>query len=597
MSPGTRLLPASDRASFYALIASNAGHQALEEKRAATQRLQSMLADLRPVLDHPTATLLANGTWPLRMSQDQSVALLGEVFPREQVTVDGVVKPLEGDRPDAAAKAASENLWGRYVLFSIGQHSGRCAWYRDPSGSQRLYTWRCGSIVIVTDSISSELVAAIGRRPSINWERVAQLVRQTEMSASFCALNEIEIVQPGTLSTCKDGRITSMTFWSPERFCDSDGPQQAEQLPGVAAQCITHWAKGHSRVTIELSGGLDSSIVAGLLASIPTAPFIQALTIIPESPGGDERDYARSVAGKWNFGLVETRVVPAQLDYRELLDLPLSVEPAVYGLDVLADRLSSQLADTFGATRIFSGQGGDAIFFQPHALAIAADFVQAQGLKHGLFGIVSSIALANNISIWSVLRSIFRATASFEHREIPPAIAGPVGRQAWESNRLVHPWSAACQHLPPGKRLQIAMLTHCQLFNRATRTAAHSRLVHPLLSQPIVEMCLGIPTWQLVPDRRERGLARDQFSMLLPDKVHSRRGKGEASGFYNRVINAHLPELRPLLLDGVLANAGIIAPALLDAWLTTEHLLWKDDHPTIGALISLEIWARQWGGG
>ena len=138
------------------------------------------------------------------------------------------------------------------------------------------------------------------------------------------------------------------------------------------------------------------------------------------------------------------------------------------------------------------------------------------------------------------------------------------------------------------------MLSHCQLFHRSTRTAAKRRLVHPLLSQPIVEACLGIPTWKLVPDRRERGFARDMFSKLLPQKVRGRRGKGEASGFYNRVINAHLPELRPLLIDGALASAGVISPDLLDSWLTTEHLLWKDDHPTIGALISIEIWARQW---
>lgn len=594
MSAGTQLSPASDRASFYAIVALNAGLQALEEKRAATHRLQSKCADLRPVMHSPHATLLAKETLPLLMSQDQSVALLGEAFPKKHKTVEGTVKSLEGDRPNAAAKAVNESLWGRYTLFCIGRQSGLCAWYREPSGSQRLYTWRSDTISIVTDAISPELIAAIGRRPSINWERVAQLIRQTEMSASFCALNEIEIVQPGMLLACSNSRIASTTIWSPERFCAPCRAEEAEQLPKLAAECVSHWLEGHSRVTIELSGGLDSSIVAGLLANDPRSPFIQGLTIIPESPGGDERAYARSVARKWNFGLVEARVLPEQLDYLELQGAAPSVEPAVYGLDVLADRLSSELAETFEATRILSGQGGDAIFFQPHVSAIAADYFRSQGLTAGLFKIASSIARANNISIWSVLRSAISSAASFEQREIPSAIAGPIGRHVWEGERLLHPWNAECQHLPAGKRLQIAMLTHSQLFHRATRTAANRRLVHPLLSQPIVEACLGIPTWRLVPDQRERGLTRDLFSKLLPQKVRARRGKGEASGFYNRVINAHLPELRPILLDGALASAGVIAPGLLDTWLTTEHLLWKDDHPTIGALISLEIWARQW---
>lgn len=544
MSAGTRSLPASDQASFYAIVALNPGRQALEEKRAVTRRLQSKCADLRPVMHSPQATLLANDTLPLVMSQDQSVALLGEVFPRKHKTVQGTVQPLEGDRPDTAATAVSESLWGRYTLFSIGRQSGLCAWYREPTGSQRLYTWRDGAISVVTDSISCELITAIGRRPSINWERVAQLIRQTEMSASFCALNEIEIVQPGVLLTCSDGRIASTTIWSPEHFCAPCRAEEAERLPELAAECVSHWLEGHSRVTIELSGGLDSSIVAGLLAIDPKSPFIQGLTIIPESPGGDERAYARSVASKWNFGLLEARVTPEQLDYLELLGSAPSVEPAVYGLDVLADRLSSELADTFGATRIFSGQGGDAIFFQPRVAAIAADYFKSQGLTAAFLRIASSIALANNISLWSVLRSAFSSAASFEQREIPSAIAGPIGRHVWEGERLLHPWNAECQHLPAGKRLQIAMLTHCQLFHRSTRTAAKRRLVHPLLSQPIVEACLAVPTWKLVPDQRERGFARDMFSKLLPQKVRGRSGKGEASGFYNRVINAHLPELR-----------------------------------------------------
>lgn len=594
MSAGSRSLPASDQPSFLAIVALNAGRQALEEKRAVIRRLQSKCAGLRSVMHSPHATLLANETLPLVMSQDRSVALLGEVFPRKHRTVQGIVKSLEGDRPDTATAAVSESLWGRYTFFSIGRQTGLCAWYREPSGSQRLYTWRHGAITIVTDSISSELLTAIGRRPSINWERVAQLIRQTEMSASFCALNEIEIVQPGVLLTCSDSDIALTTIWSPDRFCAPCRAEEAEQLPELAAECVSHWLEGHSRVTIELSGGLDSSIVAGLLANDPKSPFIQGLTIIPESPGGDERAYARSVARKWNFGLVEARVTPGQLNYLELLAAPPTVEPAVYGLDVLADRLSSDLADTFGATRIFSGQGGDAIFFQPQVAAIAADYFQSQGLTQGFFRIASSIALATNTSLWTVLRSALSSAASFGQREIPAAIGGPVGRHVWDGKRLVHPWNAESEHLPTGKGLQIAMLTHCQLFHRATRTAVNRRLVHPLLSQPVVEACLGIPTWTLVPDRRERGLARDLFCKLLSQQVQSRRGKGEASGFYNRVINAHLPELRPLLMDGALASAGVIAPGLLDTWLTTEHLLWKDDHPTIGALISLEIWARQW---
>lgn len=414
------------------------------------------------------------------------------------------------------------------------------------------------------------------------------------MSASFSALNDIEIVQPGILYTLMDSQIEPTTIWSPAQFASPNEDLQLDELPDLAASCIAHWVQGHSKVTLELSGGLDSSIVGGLLATTAQPPVIQALNLIPESPGGDERGYARSVADRWNFGLLETRASPHQLNYLDMLDMEPRVEPAVYGLDVLADRLSSQLADAFHATRIFSGQGGDAIFFQPHVPAIAADYFQRHGPTAGFFRQLCCIALANNSSIWAALRSALRPSAKLDRREIPPAIAGPIGKSSWEAELLVHPWVRDSKHLAPGKQLQIAMLSHCQLFHRATRTAANRRIVHPLLSQPLVEACLSIPTWRLVPDRRERGLARDLFRHILPEPVLQRSGKGEASGFYNRVIDAHLPVLRPLLLEGMLVTSGLIATDALDGWLTTGHLLWKDDHPTIGSLISLEIWARQW---
>lgn len=594
MLVGTLPLLGSDAPTICAIFARSTEDAAQAEHDAFVLRLKRCFPDLPVITESPRATLLASGALPIHSSYDGSVVLLGEAFPKGQGAVGSIVGPLRGDRPISAAKTVTDHLWGRYACISISQLPESCAWYRDPSGSQNLYAWSCGQNVVVADTIPPSLLKAAGRRPSINWESLAKLIRQTELSASFSALNDIDIVQPGMAYTLIDNRIERATIWSPARFASPREDMQVGQLPKLAASCVAHWVQGHSKVTLELSGGLDSSIVAGLLATTAQQTVIQALTIIPESPGGDERGYARSVASKWNFGLLETRVSPFQLKYLDHLDIEPRIEPAVYGLDILADRLSSQLADAFHATRIFSGQGGDAIFYQPHVPAIAADYFQRHGPTAGFFRQLCSIALANNFSVWAALRSALRTSAVLDRREIPATIAGPIGKSAWESELLVHPWVAEIKHLPLGKQMQIAMLSHCQLFHRTTSTGANRRLVHPLLSQPLVEACLSIPSWQLVPDRRERGLARDLFRHLLPEPVLQRRGKGEASGFYNRVIDAHLPALRPLLVEGMLARSGLIATDALDGWLTTEHLLWKDDHPTIGSLISLEIWAQQW---
>lgn len=557
-------------------------------------RLFEKIPELCTVLSTSRAIVLVQRDAPILLSDDKSVVLIGDAFPASGRTLRSVVQPLVAEDPMGAARAITHDLWGRYAMICASANTDEAAWLRDPSGAQRLYAWHCDPLVVVTDLVHPGLIECLDAQPAIDWHRLSQLVRQTEMSAAFSALHQVDIVVPGTLECMGPRGVERTVIWSPERFAQGTENSDGHDLPGTASYCMDHWLCNHDRVTLELSGGLDSSIVAGLVANSPEQPFLQALNIAPNSPGGDERGYARAVANMWSFGLIETRVSPTELDYLQLLDTPQTVEPAVYGLDLLADGLSSQMADAFNATRIFSGQGGDALFFQPRSPLIAADYLHRHGPNLSFFDLVNSNAAATNSSIWGVMQSLWRAEPTLERRPMANALAGPVSRLAWQDDPLMHPWTRDASHLPAGKRMQIAMLANCQLFHRATSTSRSRRLVHPLLSQPLVEACLAIPSWQLVPDRRERGLARDVFGHLLPPEIRNRRGKGEASGFYNRVIATHLTSLRPLLLDGVLASKGLISPDAVAGMLTTEHLLWKDDHPIIGSLIALELWSRSW---
>ncbi len=594
MSAGLQSLPASDSPSLCAIMAQRPDEAALSAMGVLAERLKDAIPDLRQVVTGKQAIVLAQRQAPILLSNDKSVLLVGDVFPMCGEDIASIVRPLVAEDPFRAARAVAENLWGRYAMICASSRTGLAAWMRDPSGAQRLYAWHCNPLIVVTDALPPALLKCLGGPPAIDWHRVSQLLVQTELSASFSALHQVDIAVPGTLEVIQKSGVERTAIWSPAHHAQPSIQTQPQDLPAIAEHCIEHWLCNHDRVTLELSGGLDSSIVAGLIANSPQQPFIQALNIAPDSPGGDERSYAKAVADKWSFGMIETRVAPIELDYVGLLDMPSTVEPAVYGLDLLADGLSAQMADAFHATRIFSGQGGDAIFFQPHSPLIAADYIRGHGPTSTFFGLVNSSAAANNTSIWQVLQSIWNAKPALGRRSMPIDLAGPISRLAWQDDPLVHPWIGEGLHLPAGKRMQIAMLTNCLLFHRATRTSDWRRLVHPLLSQPLVEACLAIPLWQLVPDWRERGLARDVFGHLLPREVRNRRGKGEASGFYNRAIATHLTSLRPLLLDGVLASKGLISPDGVAAMLTAEHLLWKDDHPTIGSLIALELWARCW---
>src|SRR3546814_18425449 len=73
-----------------------------------------------------------------------------------------------------------------------------------------------------------------------------------------------------------------------------------------------------------------------------------------------------------------------------------------------------------------------------------------------------------------------------------------------------------------------------ELYPRSTAAPQ----ITPLLSQPIVELCLSIPTWQWVRGGRDRAVARAAVADLLPALIAQRRTKGGPTGFLRRVFNA-----------------------------------------------------------
>src|SRR3546814_372940 len=115
----------------------------------------------------------------------------------------------------------------------------------------------------------------------------------------------------------------------------------------------------------------------------------------------------------------------------------------------------------------------------------------------------------------------------------------------------------------------------------------------PLLSQPIVECCLSIPTWLWCKGGRNRAVARDAFAARLPPILLERRSKGSFDGFCAHLLHANRTLIGDMLMDGVLAEQELIARdqlirALQDPFPSGE---------TIGqilALVDAECWAASW---
>jgi len=75
-----------------------------------------------------------------------------------------------------------------------------------------------------------------------------------------------------------------------------------------------------------------------------------------------------------------------------------------------------------------------------------------------------------------------------------------------------------------------------------------------------------------------------------------RRTKVSFNGLVHRVIEANMPTVREMVLDGALAREGIIDREAVDAFLRTR-LASGAALPEIMALVDVEAWAAGWRSG
>lgn len=114
----------------------------------------------------------------------------------------------------------------------------------------------------------------------------------------------------------------------------------------------------------------------------------------------------------------------------------------------------------------------------------------------------------------------------------------------------------------------------------------------PLLSQPLLELCLQIPTYILIKGGQHRALARDAFANVIPPEIKSRESKGGTASVVAGLFAKHRAFVRDLLLDGVLAKRGVLSRQLLDDATTPgKPLALINLFPLMSAL-SAEVWVR-----
>lgn len=513
--------------------------------------------------------------------------LIGRVIPRRS---PAFARPDVDPHPFERGLLA--RFWGSYIAVSAGAY-GASGLMRDVGGGLDCIAWQQDGLTLAASAPQSWLDhARSGWR--IAWPRVGAALHDPLSVWEELLLDGPVAVGPGALQPLPLGRPQSR-LWSPIDLAHRGAGRAVAQADAAARlrDCVDEAVKGLAAATTdiaaEVSGGLDSSIVAGSLRAVG-APVRLWLNLHTANPDGDERLYAQSLADHLGFPLTTLRHAGGAVTPERLAAVSGGFRPGLNALDPAHDALWSARLREAGATAVMTGRGGDSILVQAATGDVITDLWRAQGPKTLLHPALSKLAALNETSVWALLRQ----ARSWAPRAAPTAIRGAGFVTAPRPQTASSPWLQLDSAVfGPAKSLHIAGVLDGVGRQSASPSDDTIEALAPLLSQPVIETCLALPCWILAGDR-DRSLARQAFADRLPDAIRERRTKGHMTAVYGRMLAAGLPSLRPWLLDGVLAQQGLIDRTLAEAALTHEALAWRGGYGEIMITAAMEGWARRW---
>jgi asparagine synthase (glutamine-hydrolysing) len=420
----------------------------------------------------------------------------------------------------------------------------------------------------------------------------------------------IRKLPPGHLLRWTDGRTSVQRYWAlpPDESFTGTLDEAAERLTTVLADAVRSHLVSDVPIGALLSGGIDSSLVVGLMArASPQA--IKTFSIGFDEPAFDELDAARVVAR--HFGT----------DHHELVVRPDAMQ--------IVDRLVEHFDEPFGdssaiptwyvsqmarrhVTVVLSGDGGDELFggydrYLPHPRVASFDAVAGTVgrkaadilwplLPHGWKGknFLRHVAQDSRGRYLDSLRF-------FQADEIPALLTAdlrnaigsrahaPRARQRFERFASL-PWPSQMMRFDLETYLPEDILTKVDRMSMAH--SIESRV--PLVDHEVVTFAASLPSWMKVQGGERKRVLKRAAAAVLPAEVIARRkqGFGVPLGTWFR---APLRELMVDTLQSPLARQrGYFESRFIDR-VIGEHLSGKRDHTLrLWQLLMLELWHRKY---
>jgi asparagine synthase (glutamine-hydrolysing) len=541
---------------------------------------------------------------------DQGV-VLGEIFPR--------LNAFDGDAPAKRAEfGAKETLaviesqgrnlasdyWGNFVAFIVDPRKGDRLVFKDPCGSLPCHFTEHGGVQLLFSRLGD--CHELGMRFKVNWAFVRSRVVSGFLELHAPSLTEVLSVHRGEcIRFNRLGNVASrISYWHPSTFAGAsdhivDPKVALTAMRATVLSCTHSMAARHLSLLAQVSGGLDSSIALGCLGELPSRPEISCYTAYVPDSVCDERRWARYAVERKAYRHIEVAFAPEKLIYKNLPALAASVEPPSYFTHWQRGPVERELATQYGATAVFTGEGGDAAFCSTSYVFAVDHSLRRYGLGLRTLRTAVRVATRRDRTLWHVLgkalgRELFGTGAGDNRRSLEP-FCRLVSSDARKSLEADDPMSSAClSGVNQETLLRLGTLAFAPSFYDLS-TSHHDAapyIASPLCAQPVFEMCARIPVDVHFDGGRIRGLARRAFANEVPEPILRRQWKDRPLLQLGEVIRLNLPFIRERLLEGALIKERILDRVAVEQALREGPSSSSAINSEILGHLELELWIR-----
>jgi asparagine synthase (glutamine-hydrolysing) len=422
---------------------------------------------------------------------------------------------------------------------------------------------------------------------------------------------------PAHYAVYRNGTLSLQRYWQPDFNYEQDLPVEVyvQELRQRLTEAVRKRLQSEVPLGAFLSGGIDSSLVVGLMSQLCAEP-VQTFSIGFPVAEYDETRYARDVAHRFGTQHREFRVEPSAVDILPRLvwhfDEPFADSSAIPTWYV------SQLTRQH-VTVALTGDGGDELFCgYPRYLAVQVAAWHDRwpaGLRQLLASRIWQ-RLPSGTRQKSLLRRFKRLTGALSQPPVRRYFDWvSIFNEAARASLYTEDFLTALPDRDPCETLAAAffacsrrdavtqaaladLVTYlpCDLMHKVDMASmAHSLECRcPFLDHHVVELAAAMPLKLKLRRGRGKWILRRAFADLLPRSVR-RRGK---MGFGVPLAHWFRHELKDLarevLLDPSTLARGYFQPEAVQR-LLADHLAGRFDHGyRLWSLVILEMWQRQW---